>query len=120
MSTIKVMCRETGKELSGRESLYQRLTDCLYFPKGLLVGRRGYGADILSILDKNMTASLTMDVFMVVTEAIGHEDSGLPDFKLEQMGITSIGENHLELVVSGDWAPNGETVTLEGVRVGGN
>lgn len=113
------MCRETGKTLSGLESLRQRLSDCLNFPKGLLVGRRDYGVELLGLLDRNMTPSFSMDVFMVITEAISDPANGLPDFTLSEVGISAAGDNHLDLVLSGEWEPNNETVTLEGVRVGG-
>ncbi|MGL4755190.1 MAG: hypothetical protein ACRCXB_22760 [Aeromonadaceae bacterium] len=120
MGTIKVMCRETGKTLEGIDSLRQRLGDCLSFPKNMLVGRRDYGIDLLELVDRNMTPTFSMDVFMVVSEAINDPVSGLSDFSLTQVGVTAAGENHLELVVVGDWAPSDEPVTLEGVRIGGN
>lgn len=120
MNTIKVMCRETGKSIDGLASLRQRLVDCLQFPSGLLVGARHYGTDLMALIDKNMSPSFTMDVFMVVSQAVNDPANGLPDFKLEQVGISAAARNHLELVVSGLWAPTGETVNMEGVRIGGN
>lgn len=118
MNTIKVMDRDTGKEIDGIDSLRQRLSDCLSFPRQCLVSARGYGADLMALLDGNVTPSFSMDAFVAITSAINDPSSGLPDFKLESMGIASVGENHLELVVIGIWAPLGESVTLEGVRMG--
>lgn len=114
------MNRETGQTLSGFDSLRQRLTDCLSFPKGSLVGRRNYGADLLALLDRNVTASFTMDAFMLISEAVNEPENGLTDFQLDQIGMTSIGDGWIELVLVGTWVPSGEDVTLEGVRVGGN
>lgn len=118
MSTISVMCRQTGKALVGVESLRQRLYDCLNFPKHSLVEARDYGADLMSILDKNMTPTFAMDAFVVVTAAINDPASGLPDFKLDSMGITALGDGWVDFVISGTWVPSNEPVTLEGVRVG--
>lgn len=120
MSTIAVMDRNTGSKVAGLDSLRQRLGDCLSFPKGMLVGRRGYGADLMALLDRNMTPSFTMDVFVTISEAINNPDNGLTDFRLDSMEIAAAGDNWLELTVSGTWVPNEEEVTLEGVRVGGD
>ncbi|ANZ52206.1 putative baseplate assembly protein W [Aeromonas phage Ahp2] len=114
------MDRETGQWLDGIDSLRQRLADCLSFPKGSLVGRRNYGADLIAILDRTVSPSFTMDVFMTISEAIAEPDNGIPDFLLDQVGISSVGENHIELVIQGTWVPNDEEVTLEGLRIGGN
>lgn len=114
------MDRATGKWLDGIDSLRQRLADCLSFPKGALVGRRGYGAELIALLDRNMSPSFTMDAFMIISEAIAEPDNGVTDFILEQVGITSAGENHLELVIQGTWVPNEETITMEGIRIGGD
>ncbi|MGL5589082.1 MAG: hypothetical protein ACRDDI_13595 [Aeromonas veronii] len=119
MSTIQVMCRETGVMLTALDSLRQRLGDCLSFPKGSLVAGRDYGADLLELLDRNMTPSFSMDAFVIITAALNDPISGLSDFKLDSMGITDIGPHHIEIVVTGTWLPNNEPVTLEGVRVGG-
>lgn len=119
-STIRVMDRTTGKWLDGIDSLRQRLADCLAFPKGSLVGRRNYGVELIDLLDRNMSPSFTMDVFMAISEAIAEPENGIPDFILEQVGITAAGENHLELVITGTWVPNDEAVTMEGIRIVGN
>lgn len=118
--TIRVMDRGTGKWLDGLDSLRQRLADCLSFPKGSLVGRRSYGADLVALLDRNMNPSFSMDAFMTISEAIAEPDNGVPDFVLDQVGISAAGENHLELVIQGTWLPNDEVITLEGVRIGGD
>lgn len=119
-NTIRVMDRGTGLWLDGVDSLRQRLADCLSFPKGSLVGRRNYGADLVALLDRNMSPSFTMDAFMTISEAIAEPDNGVSDFVLDQVGISAAGENHLELVIMGTWIPNDEEVTLEGMRIGGN
>lgn len=116
--TIKVMDRESGKLIDRKDSLQQRLTDCLCFPKGELVGAREYGADLLSILDRNMTASFTMDVFVCVSDAVNNPANGLDDFKLSQVGVSRIEQNWIELTVIGEWIPGNIEVKLEGVRIG--
>ncbi|MGL4504661.1 MAG: hypothetical protein ACRCUF_02895 [Aeromonas sobria] len=118
--TIRVMDRKTGKWLDGIDSLRQRLADCLSFPKGCLVGRRGYGAELVALLDRNMSPSFTMDAFMIISEAIAEPDNGVTDFVLDQVGISAAGENHLELAIVGTWLPNDEVVTMEGLRIGGD
>lgn len=112
------MDRETGEWLDGIDSLRQRLADCLSFPKGSLVGRRAYGADLVALLDRNMSPSFTMDAFMTISEAIAEPDNGVSDFALDQVGISSAGENWLELAITGTWIPNEEEVTMEGLRIG--
>ncbi|MGL5215890.1 MAG: hypothetical protein ACRC8R_12240 [Aeromonas hydrophila] len=57
---------------------------------------------------------------MTISEAINEPDNGIPDFILDQVGISAAGENHLELIIQGTWVPNDEQVTLEGLRIGGN
>ncbi|MGL5286158.1 MAG: hypothetical protein ACRC8D_08465 [Aeromonas sp.] len=115
--SIAVMDRETGQLLVGAGSLRQRFADCLSFPKGLLVGRRGYGADLLPLLDRNMDASFPMDAFVAISDAVNDKDSGLSDFRLGSMGISATGPNHVELVLEGLYVPTGETVTVTGVNV---
>lgn len=117
---VAVMNRGTGEVLTGIESLKQRFADVLSFPRGLLVGRRGYGAELVPLLDRNMDSSFSMDAFVAISEALNDKDSGLGDFKLSSMGITAIGENHVELVLVGLYVPTGEEVTVTGVNIGGN
>ncbi|MGL4755656.1 MAG: hypothetical protein ACRCXB_25125 [Aeromonadaceae bacterium] len=117
---ISVMDRETGQLLTGIDSLKQRFADVLSFPRGLLVGRRGYGADLMPLLDRNMDASFPMDAFVAISEAVNDKDSGLSDFKLSTMGITALASNHAEFVLVGLYVPTGEEVTVTGVSIGGN
>lgn len=119
-NTIEVMDRTTGGSIGGLDSLRQRLGDCLSFPKGLLVGRRGYGAGVVELLDRNMGPSFAMNAFMAVSEAINDPENGLPDFQMTQVGITAAGENWVEMVVAGSYVPNQESVILEGIRIGGD
>ncbi|MGL5285677.1 MAG: hypothetical protein ACRC8D_06020 [Aeromonas sp.] len=120
MSTITVMERDTGKALSGMDSLRQRLSDCLSFQKGSLVGRRNYGANLLDILDRNMTPSFSMDVFVVISDAINEPDNGVTDFRLDTLALTAADENHLEITLTGTWVPTNEIIKLEGLRIGKN
>lgn len=115
---IAVMDRQTGELLTGVDSLAQRFADCLSFPRGLLVGRRGYGADLVPLLDRNVNSSFSMDAFVAISEAVNDPDSGLSDFKLATMGVTLEAENHVELVLSGLYVPTGEQVTVQGVKIG--
>lgn len=116
--TIKVMDRLTGQQIDRKDSLRQRVNDCLSFPKGSVPGAREYGANLLAILDRNMTPSFTMDVFVCVSDAVNNPANGLDDFELDQVGISKLEDNHIELTVIGTWVPGNETVALEGVRIG--
>ena len=114
-----VMDRNTGKALEGLDSLRQRLTDCLSFQRGTLVGARDYGADLLGILDRNMNPDFFMDAFVAVSEAVNNPANGLDDFRLSQMGISAASENHVELTVLGEYVPTGKSITLEGLTIYG-
>ncbi|APU00834.1 baseplate assembly protein [Aeromonas phage 59.1] len=119
-NAIRVMSRITGGNIDGLDSLRQRIGDCLSFPRGALVGRRGYGSDVIEMLDRNMGPSFAMSAFMAVSEALKDPDNGLPDFQMTQVGISAVGDNWVEMVIAGSYVPNQESVTLEGIRIGGN
>ena len=106
------MHSDTGKQLSGLDELWQRVTRLLKTRKGTLVGRRGYGSDLPALVDGNLTATFVLDLYAATVDAVADPDNGLSDFTLKKTEAIVEG-NAVVLYLTGEYAS--ELVTLNGV-----
>lgn len=104
----------TGKALDGLDHLRQSIRDILTTPKGTRVMRRGYGSDLPRLVDAPMNRSTLIDLYAATAEAI---DLWEPRFKIETVTATSAAPGEITLSITGEYLPDGRTVTIDGIVV---
>jgi len=104
------VCANTGKPLAGYAHLHQSIRDILTTPIGSRVMRREYGSDVPDLIDAPMNDDTLIDMYAAVAVAL---DRWEPRFRLEQVFVTSAEPGHWELVVEGEYLPDGKTIKLE-------
>jgi len=104
----------TGKELGDLDHLRQSITDILSTRKGTRVMRRDYGSDVPNIIDRPVNEELPVDLYVAVAEAI-HEYE--PRLVLREAAMTAMGDGVIEFSLTGDYLPDGKTLTLNGIFV---
>lgn len=77
--------RSFANELTGVESLRQRLGDALRFRRGSVPGARDYGSNLLDVIDRNQDAELSPRAARAVADAISNPANGLQDVTLERV-----------------------------------
>lgn len=105
---------QTGKALSGIDHLRQSITDILTTPIGTRVMRRSYGSRLFELIDAPMNRFTLLDLYAATAEALATWE---PRFKLEKAIATSAAPGSVVLTVIGEYLPDGQTVTIDGVVV---
>ncbi len=103
-----------GKSLSGLDHLRQSIIDILTTPIGTRVMRREYGSRLFDLIDRPMNRETIIEIYAAAAEAI---DRWEPRFKLERVQAVSVEPGRVELELTGDYVPNGQKITLEGVVI---
>lgn len=103
-----------GKSLSGLDHLRQSIIDILTTPIGTRVMRREYGSRLFELVDAPMNRATIVEIYAAATEALQRWE---PRFKLERIKAVSVAPGRIELDLIGEYLPNGERVTLEGLIV---
>ncbi|WP_319778447.1 GPW/gp25 family protein [Maridesulfovibrio sp.] len=104
------VCATTGKALSGYAHLYQSIRDILATPINSRVMRREYGSDVPDLIDAPINDDTLIDVYAAVAVAL---DRWEPRFSLERIYVEGAEAGHIELVLEGEYLPNGESIKLE-------
>lgn len=104
--------RKTGQLITGERYLWQRLSDVISTPIGSLVGRREFGSRLFEVIDRNVTESYFMDVFIRLAEAINNPANGLDDFRLSTMRIETPEAHHVELFIIGELQADGRLIPV--------
>lgn len=104
----------TGKSLSGIQHLRQSIRDILTTPIGSRVQRRDYGSRVPRMIDAPMNRSTLLDLYSAAAEAL---DKWEPRFSLEQIQAVAAEPGRLELVVYGEYLPDGQKVTIDGIVI---
>lgn len=104
----------TGKRLGGLEHLAQSIKDILTTPIGSRVMRRSYGSNVPRLIDAPLNRSTLLDLYAAVAEAL---DLWEPRFKLEKVQALSAEPGRLELELTGQYLPDGKTITIDGVII---
>ncbi|WP_321336572.1 GPW/gp25 family protein [Breoghania sp.] len=105
---------ETGKHISGVDHLRQSIIDILQTRIGTRVMRRDYGSNIPNIVDAPINEDLRVDLYVAVAEAL---DKWEPRLTLTSIEFESVSEGKVTLVLTGEYLPDGEEITLEGILV---
>lgn len=104
----------TGRPVDGKDHLRQSIIDILSTRKGTRVMRRDYGSDIPSIVDRPANDQLAVDMYVAVAEAL---DRWEPRLKLREVSMTLLGDGVIEFSITGNYLPNGEVITLNGIVI---
>ena len=103
-----------GKSLSGLDHLRQSIIDILTTPIGTRVMRREYGSRLFDLVDAPMNRATIVEIYAAAAEALQRWE---PRFKLERIQAVSVEPGRVELELTGDYVPNGQKITLEGVVI---
>ncbi|MCP3967206.1 MAG: phage baseplate protein [Lentisphaerae bacterium] len=103
----------TGRYLSGLDHLKQSINDILTTPIGTRVMRREYGSRLPRLVDAPLNSSTLVDLYSVTAEALQRWE---PRFKLASVTTnTANASGNVELILTGEYLPDGKTITLEGI-----
>lgn len=104
----------TGKRLGGVQHLRQSIRDILTTPIGSRVMRREYGSRLFQLIDAPMNRSTMLDLYAATAEAL---DRWEPRFKLTKVEAITAEPGRIELDLTGEYLPDGQTITLDGIVV---
>lgn len=104
----------TGKALGGIEHLRQSIFNILTTPIGSRVARREYGSRLPRLVDAPTNPSTILEIYAATAEALARWE---PRFQLTKVEINSAAVGIVALNLFGNYLPNGQTITLEGVEV---
>jgi hypothetical protein len=78
------------------------------------VQRRDYGSTLFSLVDKPMNRKTVMDFYAATADALKRNE---PRFQLTNVAITSADPGQVVIDVTGNYLPDGQVVTLSGIKV---
>lgn len=108
------MNRYTGKKLSGIDHLKQSIVDILTTPVGSRVMRRTYGSNLFRHIDAPMTMDTRLDIFTDTVDALSNWE---PRISVKKIEVTSATRGQFVLSLTGEYRPNGEPITMEGITI---
>lgn len=103
-----------GKPLGGIAHLRQSIQDILTTPLGSRVMRRDYGSRLYELVDAPTNSETLMQLYAATAEALAAWE---PRFRLTQVKIASATQGAIELNLTGEYLPDGQLVTLDGIKV---
>lgn len=104
----------TGKPLDGLAHLQQSIKDILTTPIGSRVMRRDYGSRLPRLVDAPMNRATLIDLYAATAEALLQWE---PRFSVQQVVAVSAAPGRVELQVTGEYLPDGQQVTIDGIVV---
>jgi phage baseplate assembly protein W len=104
----------TGKWLTGLDHLRQSITDILMTPIGSRVMRRDYGSRLPELVDAPMNGETIMDLYAATADAL---QTWEPRIQVTQVSLSSATPGAVEIDVTGIYLPDGQVVTLDGIKV---
>lgn len=106
------MHNTTGEALEGLDHLKQSIRDILTTPLGSRVMRRDYGSRLFELVDAPLNDETIIEVYAATAEAL---DRWEPRFLLRRVALTASAAGSAEIMVEGDYLPDGKAITLEGI-----
>lgn len=104
----------TGKPLDGLAHLQQSIKDILTTPIGSRVMRRDYGSRLPRLVDAPMNRATLIELYAATAEALLTWE---PRFSVQQVVAVSAAPGRVELMVTGEYLPDGQQVTIDGIVV---
>ncbi|GAB6264530.1 GPW/gp25 family protein [Photobacterium sp. R1] len=108
------MNAQTGKALSGVEHLKQSVRDILTTPMGSRVMRRAYGSRLFELIDNPTNPETIADIIAATAEALRLWE---PRILVKRVIVQSAAPGRIELSIDGEYLPNGQPITLEGIEI---
>lgn len=105
----------TGKHLAGDDHLRQSIIDILTTPKGSRVLLRGYGSDLLKLIDNPQDETLKVRIVRAVAGALAEWE---PRFSVSRVDVAFVSEGRFQLTLVGVNNETNEQSRLEGVTIG--
>jgi len=116
--TFVGMDTNTGGRIEGIAHLRQSVVTILTTPIGTRVMRRDFGSRLHSLLDKNITQSLKMQLYAATVEALEKWEPRLKVTRVQADEMSEADSSHtVSLSIQGIYLPNGRPITLEGVQL---
>lgn len=106
--------KQTGQALSGIAHLRQSIEDILTTPKGTRIMRRDYGSDLPRLVDAPTNQETLLDIYAATADALAKWE---PRIAVESVTTTEITDGRIILSITGEYLPDGQTVTIDGIRV---
>lgn len=108
------MNAETGKPLDGLDHLRQSIRDILTTPIGSRIMRRDYGSRLFQLIDAPINRDTITDIYAATAEALLKWE---PRIDVTQVKITSAEPGRIELMLYGNYLPNGQAVAIDGIVI---
>lgn len=108
------MSATTGRALGGIDHLQQSIRDILTTPIGTRVMRRDYGSTLFELVDAPVNPTTQLLFYAATAEALAKWE---PRFKIAQVIATNVTPGSVEMSVFGEYLPDGQKVTVDGVVV---
>lgn len=105
---------ETGKRIEGLDHLRQSIRDILTTPIGSRVMRRDYGSRLFELVDAPINRDTITDIYAATAEAIIKWE---PRVDVQQVKITNAVPGLIELTLYGNYLPNGQAITIDGIVI---
>jgi phage baseplate assembly protein W len=112
--SITGMSKNTGKILAELEHLKQSIVDVLMTPIGSRIMLRDYGSKFFELIDSLINDRLKIQIYAATAEALAKWE---PRFKCVKASISSIENGRIGLFLEGEYLPNGQKITLDGVVI---
>lgn len=103
-----------GTRLSGIDHLRQSVADILRTPIGSRVMRRDYGSDLFRLADAPLNRTTILALIASTATALAKWE---PRFKLQSVAASSPSAGVVVLDLTGEYLPDGQAVTLTGIKV---
>lgn len=113
------MDQHTGRKLTGLDELKQRIGRLFKTRKGSLLLRRNYGSNLPNLVDGKVTEDFRLDIYAETAATLADPANEINDeFKLHRTTFTGdLSRGEVAVDLEGEYLVNGETVTLEGIRI---
>lgn len=103
-----------GKRLGGIDHLRQSLRDILTTPIGTRVMRREYGSRLYELVDAPLNRGTLLQLYAATVEAIRRWE---PRIRVTKVRAVSSEPGRIELDLTGEYLPDGEIITVNGIVV---
>lgn len=103
-----------GKLLRGIDHLRQSLRDILTTPIGSRVMRRDYGSRLFELVDAPLNRGTLLQLYAATAQAIRRWE---PRIRVTKVRAVSSEPGRVEIELTGEYLPNGQTVTIDGIVV---
>lgn len=103
-----------GTRLGGIDHLRQSLRDILTTPVGTRVMRRDYGSRLFELVDAPLNRGTMLQLYAATVQAVRKWE---PRIRVTKVRAISSEPGSVEIELTGEYLPDGETVTIDGIVV---